>query len=103
VGGPARETLHELRIACSVAEQEREGGLSARVSPLAHVRSLRPASARFARRFGSNATVSVCSVTIASATRRFASRLGEEAGFTLGLAIGLTLTQTMLLLAEGPM
>eukprot|EP00959_Pyramimonas_sp_CCMP1952_P071822 1500101-Pyramimonas_sp.AAC.1 len=32
------ETLQELRIACSVAEQEREGGLSARVSPLARVR-----------------------------------------------------------------
>eukprot|EP00898_Chlorokybus_atmophyticus_P006440 jgi/Chlat1/6798/Chrsp51S00506 len=32
------ETLRELRIACAVAEQEREGGVSARVSPLAQVR-----------------------------------------------------------------
>lgn len=31
-------TLSELRIACSLAEQEREGGLSARCSPLAQVR-----------------------------------------------------------------
>jgi len=28
----------ELRIACTVAQQEREGGVSARVSPLAQVR-----------------------------------------------------------------
>ena len=33
------ESLHELRISCAVAQQEREGGLSARVSPLAHVRT----------------------------------------------------------------
>lgn len=32
------ETLQELRIACSLAEQEREGGVSSRVSPLAQVR-----------------------------------------------------------------
>jgi hypothetical protein len=31
-------TLQELRIACSVAQQEREGGVSPRVSPLAQVR-----------------------------------------------------------------
>ena len=31
-------TLNELRIACAVGEQEREGGISPRVSPLAHVR-----------------------------------------------------------------
>ncbi len=31
-------TLQELRVACALAEQEREGGLSARVSPLAQVR-----------------------------------------------------------------
>ena len=32
------ETLRELRIACAVAEMEREGGVSQRVSPLAQVR-----------------------------------------------------------------
>ncbi|GAQ79426.1 S-adenosyl-L-methionine dependent methyltransferases [Klebsormidium nitens] len=32
------ETLKELRIACSVAELEREGGVSPRVSPLVQVR-----------------------------------------------------------------
>ncbi|KAI7842365.1 hypothetical protein COHA_004004 [Chlorella ohadii] len=32
------QTLQELRIACTVAQQEREGGVSARVSPLAQVR-----------------------------------------------------------------
>ncbi|KAG9457002.1 hypothetical protein H6P81_001510 [Aristolochia fimbriata] len=32
------ETLKELRIACTVAQMEREGGISARVSPLAQVR-----------------------------------------------------------------
>lgn len=32
------ETLQEMRIACSVAEMEREGGVSPRVSPLARVR-----------------------------------------------------------------
>jgi NADH dehydrogenase [ubiquinone] 1 alpha subcomplex assembly factor 5 len=32
------ETLRELRIACAVAELEREGGVSQRVSPLAQVR-----------------------------------------------------------------
>jgi NADH dehydrogenase [ubiquinone] 1 alpha subcomplex assembly factor 5 len=32
------ETLQELRIACAIAEQEREGGLSARMSPLAKVK-----------------------------------------------------------------
>lgn len=31
------DTLQELRIACSLAEQEREGGVSSRVSPLAQV------------------------------------------------------------------
>ncbi|EFN57644.1 hypothetical protein CHLNCDRAFT_142766 [Chlorella variabilis] len=31
-------TLQELRIACTVAQQEREGGVSPRVSPLAQVR-----------------------------------------------------------------
>lgn len=31
-------TLNELRIACAVGEQEREGGVSPRVSPLAQVR-----------------------------------------------------------------
>ena len=31
-------TLQELRVACALAEQERQGGLSARVSPLAQVR-----------------------------------------------------------------
>ncbi len=31
-------TLNEMRIACAVGEQEREGGISPRVSPLAHVR-----------------------------------------------------------------
>ncbi|XP_058722065.1 putative methyltransferase At1g22800, mitochondrial [Vicia villosa] len=32
------ETLRELRIACTVAQMEREGGISPRVSPLAQVR-----------------------------------------------------------------
>eukprot|EP00887_Chlorella_sp_A99_P004594 scaffold4.g4594.t1 len=32
------DTSQELRIACTVAQQEREGGVSARVSPLARVR-----------------------------------------------------------------
>ncbi|KAK8317897.1 hypothetical protein V6Z12_A13G139200 [Gossypium hirsutum] len=32
------ETLKELRIACTVAQMEREGGISPRVSPLAQVR-----------------------------------------------------------------
>lgn len=32
------DTLHELRVALSLAEQEREGGVSQRVSPLAQVR-----------------------------------------------------------------
>lgn len=32
------DTLQELRIACAVAQQEREGGVSAFVSPLAQVR-----------------------------------------------------------------
>ncbi|XP_059661621.1 putative methyltransferase At1g22800, mitochondrial isoform X2 [Cornus florida] len=32
------ETLRELRIACTVAQMEREGGISPRLSPLAHVR-----------------------------------------------------------------
>ncbi|VFQ72290.1 unnamed protein product [Cuscuta campestris] len=32
------ETLKELRIACTVAQMEREGGISPRMSPLAHVR-----------------------------------------------------------------
>ena len=32
------ETLREMRIACAVAELEREGGVSQRVSPLAQVR-----------------------------------------------------------------
>ena len=31
-------TLQELRIACTVAQQEREGGVSPRTSPLAQVR-----------------------------------------------------------------
>jgi len=31
-------TLQELRVACALAETEHEGGVSARVSPLAHVR-----------------------------------------------------------------
>jgi NADH dehydrogenase [ubiquinone] 1 alpha subcomplex assembly factor 5 len=31
------QTLQELRIACTVAQQEREGGVSPRVSPLAQV------------------------------------------------------------------
>lgn len=31
-------TLQELRVACALAETEQEGGVSARVSPLAHVR-----------------------------------------------------------------
>lgn len=31
-------TLQELRVACALAESEREGGVSCRVSPLAHVR-----------------------------------------------------------------
>ncbi|KAL4448082.1 hypothetical protein ABPG75_005301 [Micractinium tetrahymenae] len=31
-------TLQELRIACTIAQQEREGGVSPRVSPLAQVR-----------------------------------------------------------------
>jgi NADH dehydrogenase [ubiquinone] 1 alpha subcomplex assembly factor 5 len=35
---PGGQTLHELRVACALAEQEREGGVSARVSPLVHVR-----------------------------------------------------------------
>ena len=30
--------LQELRIACTVAQQEREGGVSPRISPLAMVR-----------------------------------------------------------------
>lgn len=32
------ETLKELRIACTVAQMEREGGISPRMSPLAQVR-----------------------------------------------------------------
>ena len=32
------DTLRELRVACAVAELEREGGVSSRVSPLARVR-----------------------------------------------------------------
>ena len=32
------DSLTELRIACALAETENEGGVSARVSPLAHVR-----------------------------------------------------------------
>ncbi|CAH9131681.1 unnamed protein product [Cuscuta epithymum] len=32
------ETLKELRIACTIAQMEREGGISPRMSPLAHVR-----------------------------------------------------------------
>lgn len=32
------ETLRELRIACTVAQMEREGGISPRISPLAQVR-----------------------------------------------------------------
>jgi len=32
------DTLQELRIACTIAQQEREGGLSPRLSPLARVR-----------------------------------------------------------------
>ncbi|KAL6961935.1 hypothetical protein U1Q18_036894 [Sarracenia purpurea var. burkii] len=32
------ETLKELRIACTVAQMEREGGISPRLSPLAQVR-----------------------------------------------------------------
>ncbi|KAF8025172.1 hypothetical protein BT93_F2113 [Corymbia citriodora subsp. variegata] len=32
------ETLKELRIACTIAQMEREGGISPRVSPLAQVR-----------------------------------------------------------------
>lgn len=32
------ETLQELRIACSVAQMEREGGISPFISPLAQVR-----------------------------------------------------------------
>lgn len=31
------DTLHELRVACSLAQQEREGGISPFVSPLAQV------------------------------------------------------------------
>jgi NADH dehydrogenase [ubiquinone] 1 alpha subcomplex assembly factor 5 len=31
-------TLQELPVACALAETEHEGGVSARVSPLAHVR-----------------------------------------------------------------
>ena len=36
-GGGGGGTLEELRIACAVAEMEREGGMSARVSPLVRV------------------------------------------------------------------
>ena len=36
-GGGGERTLEELRIACAVAEMEREGGMSARVSPLVRV------------------------------------------------------------------
>eukprot|EP00268_Persea_americana_P013944 TRINITY_DN16178_c0_g1_i10.p1 TRINITY_DN16178_c0_g1~~TRINITY_DN16178_c0_g1_i10.p1 ORF type:complete len:231 (-),score=59.00 TRINITY_DN16178_c0_g1_i10:456-1148(-) len=32
------ETLKELRIACTIAQMEREGGISPRISPLAQVR-----------------------------------------------------------------
>lgn len=32
------ETLQELRISCALAQMEREGGVSAFVSPLAQVR-----------------------------------------------------------------
>jgi NADH dehydrogenase [ubiquinone] 1 alpha subcomplex assembly factor 5 len=32
------ETLKELRIACTIAQMEREGGISPRMSPLAQVR-----------------------------------------------------------------
>lgn len=31
-------TLQEMRIACTIAQQEREGGVAARLSPLAQVR-----------------------------------------------------------------
>lgn len=34
------DTLHELRVALSLAEQEREGGVSQRVSPLAQASPL---------------------------------------------------------------
>ena len=33
-------TLQELRIACTIAQQEREGGVAPRVSPLAQVRGV---------------------------------------------------------------
>jgi NADH dehydrogenase [ubiquinone] 1 alpha subcomplex assembly factor 5 len=39
------ETLQELRIACAVAQQEREGGVSPFVSPLAQVRPALSAAA----------------------------------------------------------
>ena len=32
------DSLHEMRVACSVAEQERDGGVSVRTSPVIHVR-----------------------------------------------------------------
>ena len=31
------DTLHELRVACNLAEEELQGGVSQRVSPLAQV------------------------------------------------------------------
>ncbi|KAL2631228.1 hypothetical protein R1flu_015914 [Riccia fluitans] len=35
------ETLKELRIACTIAQLEREGGISPRISPLAQLKGLR--------------------------------------------------------------
>lgn len=32
------DTLHELRVSCNLAEEELQGGVSQRVSPLAQVR-----------------------------------------------------------------
>lgn len=36
------DTLHELRVACNLAEEELQGGVSQRVSPLAQVSLDRP-------------------------------------------------------------
>lgn len=35
------DSLQELRISCALAEQELEGGVASRISPLAHVRPSR--------------------------------------------------------------
>lgn len=42
-------SLQELRIACALAEQEMEGGVASRISPLTRVRRFSPAGSTAAR------------------------------------------------------